>query len=328
MEDTPGIKSEMAVTVRTHNGPLYMDVDGDRLTSCYSVDLYRSALRYEPQPDDKFVVTYKKSGTTWAQQIGYLFFHSGIPPPTALEFMKSSPFLEMFGVDAVRDMDRPGLIKTHLPYWLVPLSSKAKYLYVCRNPKDVCVSLFYFTRGNSVYDFKAGTFEDFFEVFFNGRTDHGDYFDHVLSWYAHRDDPNVLLVHYEDMKEDPRTLTLRIAEFLDEDVYNILMKNEEIFKKVLNNSTISFMKAHLEKTYESFFSNPLVDKSVPPGLKFFHERMLHFSWQTTYTRKGVVGDWQLHFTPKMNARMEEKIFQKLSHTGLIDIWRKHGVMTT
>ena len=32
---------------------------------------------------------------------------------------------------------------------------------------------------------------------------YGDYFDHVLSWWAHKDDKNVLFIKYEDIKKTP-----------------------------------------------------------------------------------------------------------------------------
>ena len=34
---------------------------------------------------------------------------------------------------------------------------------------------------------------------------YGSWFDHVLSWWKHKDDPNVLLLKYEDMKKVRRT---------------------------------------------------------------------------------------------------------------------------
>lgn len=316
----------MAVSVRLPKGPLYTVIDGERLNRAYHVDLYRSALRYEPRPDDNFVVTFKKSGTNWAKQIGYLLFHDGVPPSSAVEFMRSTPFLEMYGAEAVEVMNRPGIIHTHLPYELIPKCSRAKYLCVCRNPKDVCVSLFYHTRGNAVYDFKDGSFEDFFEVFISGQTDNGDYFDHVLSWYAHRDDPNVLMVHYEDMKHDPRNLVLRIAEFLDQGIHKLLIENESFLQKVLHYSTIEFMKVYFEEKFDDFFANPLSKEIVPQGVKVFHESMNQFPMTATYTRKGIVGDWKAHFTPEMSRRMEEKIMQKMAHTDLIETWKKHGVI--
>ena len=41
---------------------------------------------------------------------------------------------------------------------------------------------------------------------------YGSWFDHVLSWWKHKDDPNVLLLKYEDMKKVRETpLTNRLS---------------------------------------------------------------------------------------------------------------------
>jgi hypothetical protein len=42
------------------------------------------------------------------------------------------------------------------------------------------------------------------------------YWEHLLSWWAHRDDPNVLLVFFEDLKADLRGSVRRIAAFMDQ----------------------------------------------------------------------------------------------------------------
>ena len=43
---------------------------------------------------------------------------------------------------------------------------------------------------------------------------YGDYFDHVLSWWAHRNDENVLFLKYEDMKKDLTAIVTQFAEFI------------------------------------------------------------------------------------------------------------------
>lgn len=305
---------------------MYIDIDGYRLNMAFSEDLYRSALAYRPRSDDTFVVTFQKCGTTWTQQIVYLILHDGVPPPTALEFFKSSPFLEMFGADAAKLMKRPGLIKTHLPYHLAPKNSQAKYINVCRNPKDACVSLFYHTRDFSVYQFTDGKFEVFFELFLNGQTDNGDYFDHVLSWYAHRNDPNVLMIHYEEMKADPEAHVLEIAKFLDEERYKSLTENQEMLRNVLKYSNIAFMKPNFEENMLKLFSGSVDGEDLPEGVKKAHDKIQQHPGAASFTRKGIVGDWKTHFSAEMNVRMEQKIMEKLGHTSLIDIWKKHGVM--
>ncbi|CAN7988206.1 unnamed protein product [Ixodes hexagonus] len=297
----------MAVNVKTPNGPTYIDIDGFRVTKSYPVDLFREALKYQPEPDDKFVASFPKTGTTWMQQIGYVIFNKGVPPRSAQDFHDSGPFLELVGA-AVKQRIKGGLIKTHLPYSMAPKHPLAKYLYVCRNPKDTCVSFFYHTRRFSEYGFNDGKFEDFFEVFLRGDTDNGDYFDHVLSWYEHRNDPNVMFVHYEDVRTDPKHWILKIAEFFDEHYHRLLLKDETMMQRVLEYSGMHFMKVTAVEVFEKLYP----DESARSTSDFI--------------RKGIIGDWKHHLSSEMNTRLEKKIYQKLVETDLIDVWRKYGVV--
>ncbi|XP_064487657.1 sulfotransferase ssu-1-like [Ornithodoros turicata] len=315
----------MAVEVNVPDGPTYIDMDGFRLSKNFTLENYRTAIAYRPRPDDLFVVTYPKCGTTWTQHIGYLLFHEGQPPSSAIDFFRSSPFLEMFGAEAVEAMERPGLIKTHLPYSKTPKHPQAKYVYVCRNPKDCCVSFYYHTKGFSGYEFSDGKFEDYFEIFMTGQTDYGDYFDHVLSWYEHRNDPNVKIIHYENMKADPRGAILDMAKFLGGDTYDIIVKNENMLKNIVEYSDIKSMKQHAEKNFTEFFTNPLTE-DVSKGVQVFHEVSQKHPGTASFTRKGVVGDWKRHFTEEMNRRMDAKIMERLSGTDFIDLWKKYDVM--
>ncbi|XP_070394639.1 amine sulfotransferase-like isoform X3 [Dermacentor albipictus] len=321
------ITSAMAVDVRYPRGPLYRDIDGFRLNAYVSVDLYRSALGYKPRADDVFIVTFPKSGTTWTQQIGYLILHDGSPAPDGMDFFKTMPFLEMFGAEDVEKMKRPGLIKTHLPYNLVPKSPSAKYVYVCRNPKDVCVSFFYHTKGFVAYDFVDGKLEDFFDVFVQGATDFGEYFDHVLSWYAHRSDSNVLFMHYEDIKADPKNHVLKLAAFLGNEHHRKLVEHPEALDQVIELSGIDFMRSKTGADIKAFLTRPLdKEKGVCPGLNHYHDMAMRYPKTTGFIRKGVVGDWKQHFTPEMNAEMEAKIYQRLAGTEIIDVWKRHGIL--
>ncbi|CAN7949687.1 unnamed protein product [Ixodes pacificus] len=298
----------MAVLVRIPQGPLYLEIDGSRVNTMYSIDVFRAALEYQPKPDDKFVVTFPKAGTTWTQQIGYLIFHEGASPSSAKDFHDYSPFMEMIGVNASVDKGLSRFIKTHFPYNLVPKNPQAKYLYVCRNPKDVCVSFYYHTCRFFCYEFLEGQFADFFEVFMNGGTEYGDYFEHVLSWYEHRHNPNVMFINYEDMKAEPKNSILKIAEFLSKDHYKILMKDNRMLENVIERSGIDYMKTTAKDVFQNLFPGAASDA------------------RTSFIRKGIVGDWKEHFSPEMNTRMEEKILAKLAHTDLIRLWREYNIM--
>ena len=45
-------------------------------------------------------------------------------------------------------------------------------------------------------------------------TDYASYFHHLASWWPHRNDPNVLLVFYEDLKDCYESSVRSIAEFM------------------------------------------------------------------------------------------------------------------
>ncbi|KAG0444897.1 hypothetical protein HPB47_013257, partial [Ixodes persulcatus] len=107
-----------------------------------------------------------------------------------------------------------------------------------------------------------GKFEVFFDVFMNGDVDYGDYFDHVLSWYEHRNDANMLFINYEEMKHDPKTFVLKIAEFLSEEHHQLLIQNERILENVLQYSGIQFMKEEAKELFENLYEEPM-DESAP-----------------------------------------------------------------
>ena len=111
------------------------------------------------RPDDLFIVTYPKSGTTWVQQIIKLIKNDGKEDGRTVD--EAIPFIEeALCAEAehhirdrvgINEMPSPRYFKSHMPYQMMPggppHTASAKYIYVARNPKDVAVSLFYHLRG-------------------------------------------------------------------------------------------------------------------------------------------------------------------------------------
>lgn len=308
--------------------PFYQYVDGFCLPGMFSADALRSALAYKPRPDDLFIVTYPKCGTTWVQNIVSCIFKNGKPFESAQEFLTQTPFLEMTGAEAAETMKRPGAIKFHLPFHLTPWSTEAKYIFVARNPKDCCVSFFHHTKNIAAYDYEEGTFDDFFELFIEGKVDFGDYFETVLSWYEHRNDPNVLFITYEELKKDNVTGVLKIAGFMGSQYKEALEKDEKLLRDVIHHSSFAFMKEHLNKYMAEFQSIPKEvlenNPDLPPGLKdLFTKDADVFKKQpdsVTFVRKGIVGDWKNYFTPEQNARIQKKFKERMGNTELAKIW--------
>ncbi|XP_054711075.1 sulfotransferase 1C4-like [Uloborus diversus] len=116
--------------------PTYVIADGFRLPGMFPAEAFRSALAYTPRPDDLFIVTFPKCGTTWVQNIVACIYRDGKPFQSALEFFTQTPFLEMTGAEAAETMKSPEAIKFHLAYHMTPMSAEAKYIFVARNPKE------------------------------------------------------------------------------------------------------------------------------------------------------------------------------------------------
>ncbi|KAH7962868.1 hypothetical protein HPB52_018403 [Rhipicephalus sanguineus] len=141
------------------------------------------------------------------------------------------------GAEGARRLKRPVPIKTHLPFHKQPHSAGAKYIYVTRNPYDCCVSYYHHCKGLPWYRFTDGSFDDFVDAFVRGKATYGDYFDHLLSWYDHRNDPNVLFLTYEDLKKDAPVSVLKIADFLGAREYGEQLRTHpDALEKIVNGS--------------------------------------------------------------------------------------------
>ena len=63
-----------------------------------------------------------------------------------------------------------------------------------------------------------------------------EFWNHVQGWWNARGLPNVLLVHYADLRADTDTVMRRIAEFLDIDV------EADLWPKIHAQCTIDYMR--------------------------------------------------------------------------------------
>jgi hypothetical protein len=228
------------------------------------------------------------------QHIVHLIANRGAPLPAGRVLTDTIPHLEEVGRGVVEAMPKPRCIKTHLPRSLTPYHPAARYLFVTRNPFDCAVSFFHHTRGFiKHYDFADGSFDDYFECFIAGEVDFGDYFDHLLSWYAHSDDDNMLMLTYEGISADPRAAVLTIAQFMQADC----ARDEAVLAAVLEHSSFASMSKDQQRW----------SSARPDGMPAF-------------VRRGVVGDWINHFSAAQAARLLEKFDRRLGGLSLEALW--------
>ena len=123
---------------------------------------------------------------------------------------------------------------------------------IYREPCAVAYSLFTFYKG---WFFQPGevTLDEFVLDFFlafgkpHSEMDRPSYFEHLASWWGHRNDPNVLFLFYEEMKEDLETAVKAIALFMG-------IQDQERIRNAVRMSTFEFMKANRNKFDDNFLA--------------------------------------------------------------------------
>ena len=255
------------------------------------------------EPDETFIVSYPKSGTTWVQQIVKLLRNGGRKDDVLVD--RSILWLEMLDTDGAiaqsllgytpdmansSDVLSPRVFKSHFPYELVPgglpHETPAKYIYVMRNPKDVLVSSWHHRKNIH----KEVSWDECATAFLSMETVFGGWFDHVLGWWKHKDVPNILLIKYEDMKCNLHTSIRTIAEFI-----GIECVTEELVHDVVQNSSFTSMKEDATCNYS--------------WAKFE-------SRSSDFIRKGEVGNWRQYFSDDLNKRFNDMLIEKLGNSGL------------
>lgn len=186
---------------------------------------------------DIVVATWGKSGTTWMEQIVsqlVLDARAGLLPGAG-----GWVELRVVPLDQMRErleaQTHRRYLKTHLPIDALVFSPIAKYIYVGRDARDIVWS---------AYNHHAGYTQTALDAFNNlpGRVgpplarpdcdvreyyrrflDTGDmpgfglapFWSHVQGWWDVRRLPNVLLVHFNNLKADMPQEIRRVASFLD-----------------------------------------------------------------------------------------------------------------
>lgn len=305
--------------------PRYMEIEGLRLTCEFSPEPVRQALQFVPRSGDVVLVTYPKCGTHWVQQILQLVVNRGRSAENFFEWLVRTPLLELLGTRILDGASEPRLMKTHLPLNRMTLRDEARYVYVARNPWDCCVSFFHHTKALPAAYFSEGTFDDFFELFVSGQTDHGGFFDHLLPWYARREQINVLFITYEQLKKQKRDTVLKIARFLGPEYEKSLLEDPLFFQAVLDKSNAEFMK-------KQFVVDPgLLDRIIEKDPNALPEEVKNLFVKVfvapvkeantvNFVRKGIIGDSKGAFSREQLDRMKLFIEKETAGTDVMQLW--------
>ncbi|GFQ81587.1 sulfotransferase 1C4 [Trichonephila clavata] len=309
------------MTANIQRRPRYAIMNGILYPEMFSLKCFKEALEYKPQPGDVFIDTYPKCGTTWMQNVALYVFRKGKELEDPTEFFRAAPFIDMLGMEGINSMPRPGAFKTHLPYSHLPYSPEAKYIFVARNPKDCCVSFFHHARNHPGFGYWDGEFDDFFELFMAGELGYNDYFDHLLDWYPHRNNPNVFYTRFEDMKKDMTSVVLKLSKFLGQEYTDVIEKDNSVLNNILQYSAFDYMKKKLSEVHDAqkgtSFSGPVFE-GRNHCIKFAASLNPPDELpELQFVRKGIIGDWRNHFSPDQNERLNKKFLEKMKGTEVL-----------
>mgnify|MGYP000986055302 CR=1 FL=1 len=215
---------------------------------------------FEFRADDIVIATWAKSGTTWAQQIvGQLLYDGAEDVP----IMTLCPWIEQRGVPLdkvlaqLAQQTHRRFLKTHLPVESLVMSDAARYVFIGRDGRDALWSWYNHHSGYTdiIYDLfnnapglvgppleRPG---DDIVAYFHAWLD-GDgfpawpFFSNIQSWWDIRAQPNVMLLHFNDMKADLAGSMRRIATFLD------IAVDTERWPAMVDHCTFDYMQARAE----------------------------------------------------------------------------------
>jgi hypothetical protein len=242
----------------------------------------RGRMELETRPTDIYISSYPRSGTTLTQWILYLLTHDEQPDPDHLT--KVSPWFERslaigeLTADDLASFDSPRVFKSHLPREWLP--DGARYIYVEREVEDVLVSYFHFYQAYLGF---RGSLEDFYRRFVEGRVQYGSWFEHVAGWHEHADDPDVLILHYEELLADRKGSIAKILEFLGWD------RDERSVDRAVIESSFDAMKRR-----ESVFDHAtalLLERGVSPQ---------------SFLRSGTIGDGAVALDASQSRELRER----------------------
>jgi len=255
---------------------------------------------FQFRDDDIIIGTYAKSGTTWTQQIVSQLLFNG---QEGLNLGELSPWMDMRipakteKLAAVEAQTHRRFLKTHLPVDALVFSPQVKYLYIGRDGRDVLWSLYnhHANFNEMAYDLINNTpdrvgpplepppssIRQYFQDWLAGDGyPFWSLWENVRSWWEIRHLPNVLLLHYAQLKQDLPGQMRRIAQFLEIPI------DETRWENIVEHCTFAYMKQNAEQV-------------VPLG---------GIAWDggaQTFIHKGTNGRWRDILTPEEIQQYEQ-----------------------
>ena len=182
-----------------------------RLTCLKS--LMTPPVSFKPNPDDLVVAVPPKNGTTWLLHICHQIRVKGQEPDFedqmgVITLIEATKELYSCSPEEQHQPASPRIYGTHLPYPLVP--TEGKRIFCFRNQRDVVMSSYHFL--NNLLLLKGRVSLPIFAQEYLQRIENN--INDLLMWWEHRNDKDMLLLFFDDLKEDHAGSVHQIAKHM------------------------------------------------------------------------------------------------------------------
>lgn len=217
----------------------------------------------ESRAGDVFITSWAKSGTTMMQQMFHQLRMGAATGAGDMDFDDISRMTPWEDTGPLIDYDingaqraEPRGFKSHREYERLP--ERCRYVVTLRDPHETYASFYRFFNG---WHFEPGaiSMEEFFPMWMMGGPGGCDYYTHLLSWYARKDEPDTLLATYKWVVKNKRAMIERLARFLE------IEPTDALLDMVEEHTAREFMVAHKDRFDDAMVAKALEEKVGIPA---------------------------------------------------------------
>ena len=306
----------------------------ERNAQMHSLKSVENGRNFPVRENDVFVSTYPKSGTTWMQFLSHnvrlVIENEFLDEAEAMNFNEITEKVpwdilaedcrSIGTIGGAQDL-RAGQSKTDPKHGLRLFKSHesveaiakrkgnemmARYVIVCRNPEDVFHSFHQFLPAYCGIDPKEIRAETFCDAIFAGASHSGQYWEWNMDWFqfAEKHPERVLMVCFEDMKEDLAGVIRKVAKLMGED----FIASADL-KEMCRRGSFEYMRKHKTKFDDHFVRNKVKKQMGIP------DDAPEFSVGKVRETGGKIGDGKKKLPESVQKRLEERWMEVFGKKG-------------
>lgn len=256
--------------------------------------------RYGQRDTDIYISSFTRSGTTWTQMILYQLTTDG-----NMDFRHIFDVSPWLYYSALRDAEpayppEPRILKTHDEYDFFEKNVRGRFIYVCRNGKDVLVSFYHHRLNVKGY---TGSFDQHFDEFLEN--EHYNWFYHVRDWFENKNNLPILFITYESLINDFDNTISKITDFCH------ITVDQQVLERTRERTRFAFLKKHAAQLgpRPEHFSGAKQGRYQVKDLNEF-------------IRRGVVGEGEHLLSEQQQERYNQKFDQVLGHIEALQHYRR------